>query len=278
MLQVATWFAFIHYDLGVDSTYAVESYAEPDAFGKAKDSGTPYHKNKWGRYLRGLNKPQARLVDAVDTRIPGSKALLSHVLWDAMRVRVNVSKLVKHGVQRLSPDIQRIVVNTNIIWETTGELRTDLGLRQYRMLERRAGIDALACLTMLLRKCAGLRDSEEVLAIARSLYHVLLISCTFEPFSLVAPFVYRIYREQIFPIAGVRLDAIDFAQVADMLGGAAAQILMDNDLRVGSDPRRHIRCMADILRGKHGADLVATFVPAVFVQGDKGPSWNTGSR
>jgi hypothetical protein len=99
---------------------------------------------------------------------------------------------------------------------------------QLDMLKRRAGLDALAALTFLLREAHIQEQAELALRIGDYLYEVLLITCMFSPFRLLIRELFDCFQRRVFADiqhGGERIDinAFDCQILVELLALAVRQ-------------------------------------------------------
>lgn len=199
VLRTALWYTEIKARLNAYTGYEIERLLEPKAFWK-NEYGERVHRNKWSRYEFGKHVPRNALATKVDLKFPGTKRLLNHVLWEALRIKSSTNENVDDWLRQLSPDIQKIIFHASR-HGSENDWHASLSGRQLKMLERRAGIDTLACLTIILQECAKRGERVELFKIGTSLYRVLLILCTTIPIGNFALELLKIYRERVFSLA-----------------------------------------------------------------------------
>lgn len=271
VLRTAFWFAEIKMRLGAPSAYKVERRLENDAFGKNKD-GDIFHRNKWPKYEVGQHVPNDALVTEVDLTLPGTKRLLNHTLWKALKTKNGVNENIEDWLRQLAPDIQKIVFNTDRHSPGNSYRRASISGRQLNMLERRAGIDALACLTILLRESCNQGEQAIALDLGASLYRVLLILCTTAPAGDFALELLDTYREQIFSLVRYEgrkfyLEDCDFLDSVSLLN-MLLRALEDNDL-IGVGWDESVQAVCKLLNGGYGQGFNVKFAVAPLIGPDK---------
>lgn len=261
VLRTAIWFAEIKMRLKASTAYEIERLLEPKAFGKNKD-GDHIHRNKWPKYKAGQHVPNDALVRQVEVKLPGTKRLLNHVLWRALQTKSNVNENIDDWLRQLAPDIQQIVFCEDRHNPGSGSRKTSLSRRQLKMLERRASIDALTCLTILIRESSNQGAQANVLDLGTSLYRVLLILCTTAPIGNFALELLDIYRERIFSLVryeGLRfyLEDIDFLDAVDLLH-TLLLALEDGDL-IGVGWDESVQAISKLFEGGYGQGFNVKF-------------------
>ncbi len=259
VIRVAAWYSEIEKRLGCRSTYSVESELEPEAFGSTKDGLREklYHRNKWRRYRTGRSKPQKALIDRVDERLPGTEALLNHVLWESIRGKRNTQWLLKEGLRRLSPEVQQIIFKPDSNIRPVSYSDFSINIQKLRRLERRASVDVLACLTILLRDAVAHGHSKMAWKIAFSLRRVLLIVCSLGPFQFISPCMFALYSQWIVPFVPAEdgisdIAAFDFQKAMEYLHHRVLQL--EDAYAIGLSYDDSVHAMIDLLNGKYAND------------------------
>jgi len=198
VISNALWFEMIRSELGLPSAYAVEHHLEPHAI-HPKGDGTVKHDCNWAKYAIGDRGPRNARVEKVEIEVPGTTRLLKHPLWDILR-KPSLSALeTEIWIRTLDGDIQAILLrkneqrNQNVM--ARGPVVTKV---QLDMLMRRAGLDALAALVILVRKATRLGQSEMALKICDHIYQVLLITCLLPPFRLLVREIFDCFQRRVF--------------------------------------------------------------------------------
>lgn len=166
------WFHTLRDRVGATSAYQMDGLLDPQQptdFVPAKD-----RKKKWRNYWHGQSVPSEALVAKIELDHPGTRGVLEHVLWDALRRDRAATRHCELWFKRLHPNIQSVVWSRESRHEMGGRLQK-LTSTRYRMLERRAGLDALACLIIWMCERAEAGDQSEASRLARATCRMLLI-------------------------------------------------------------------------------------------------------
>jgi hypothetical protein len=214
VFRAAFWYTNIVMRLHSPSAYDVEMIVERTAFNKSK-SGDSYHTNKWSKYETGSHVPHFLQVDRAERILPGTEWILNHVLWDTLKLSKPIEKNANKWLKRLDPAIQSLVFKKERRGVGNNYARADVNIRLLSQLERRAGMDALACLTILLREAHEQGATHNTLDIGNSIYRVLLIFCSISPSRGLENVLFQIYCTTIFPMAchkdiGFKFEEFDF--------------------------------------------------------------------
>lgn len=264
--------------LSASTAYKIERLLEPKAFGKNKD-GDDIHRNKWPKYEVGQHVPNDALVTQVEAELPGTKRLLNHVLWRALQAAPGVNENIDDWLRQLAPDIQNIVFHKDRLNPGNGSRRDSLSKRQLKMLERRAGIDSLACLTIFLRESCK-NHGKDVFDVGTALYHVLLMLCTTTPLGDFAIELLDVYRDRVF--SQVRHEGLKFhledSDFLDAVGLLHTLLLAleDNDL-IGVEWDDSVQAMCKLLDGGYGQGFNVKFAVAPLI-GPDGPLTDANAK
>lgn len=199
-LRTVYWFHGLRIRARANATYQIEKTFEPGAF-RTDAYGGNYRLNKWNGYKIGLHTPKASLVDSINRKAEGTKDEFEHVLWETLRLSRPAAENVDEWIRRLSPDTQ------NILWAkkssvTGGNRRIrKIHSKALKMIERRASLDALACLTMLLREAHETDQQQLSFQIGKSLCRVLLMLGEFLIGSGICRPLYDYYETSILPLS-----------------------------------------------------------------------------
>jgi len=271
VLRTAFWYAEAKARLSASSAYRIERILEPKAFRKNKD-GDWIHKNKWSKYEVGQHVPNDALATQVDLILPGTKRLLNHTLWKALQTKNSGRENIEDWLRQLAPDIQKIVFNADRHSPGSTSRRASISRRQLKMFERRAGIDALACLTILLRESCNQGEQAIALDLGTSLYRVLLILCTTVPAGDFALELLDIYRERIFSLVRYEgrkfyLEDCDFLDAVSLLNMLLLALEDNGLIGIGWDDR--VQAVCKLLDGGYGQGFNVQFAVAPLIGPDK---------
>lgn len=198
------WFQWLGIRLGTLVPREIQRAIAPETLGLDK-AGEPIRNNKFLGYQRGEHVPQARLVQHAEKVVPWSSQALNHPLWKVLRANGPIRKSAVQWVHQLDREVQAVVLGPfNQI--VGGASRHTLGA-----LERRASLDSLAALTILLRLRHEEGEHEWVWLYARSIFRVLLmIGPHLEDYG-VADKVFQLFVQRIFSLAVLEKKCMDLA-------------------------------------------------------------------
>lgn len=273
VLRTRYWFHGLALRTGTWKPYMLEKIFEgPEAFGKS-ENGDRYHKNKWSGYRDGKHVPLQSLIRRTDNSEcgKGSAEEINHVAWRTMRSNVVAGEVANNWLREMSVDIQAIVFTTEPFNSRCERRR--INRRLLEMLERRSSLDALACLTILLREAHEQGNQELAHKIGHSLFCVLLIVSTTPQVAAIAEELFDLYCERIFPLAswnGFRyaVEDIDFYDMTLYLRALVESVERCTGKGDNAWPNR-VQVMCKLMAGKYGFDVRFAFLPPL---GPDGPS------
>lgn len=198
------WFHSLGIHLGTLVPQDIQRAIAPDT----QDENSKDRKNQNNKFLgyqRGEHVPQARLVQDAEKVVPRSSQALNHPLWKVLRGKGSIRKSALQWVHQLDREVQTAVLGPfNQI--DSGASRHTLGA-----LERRASLDSLAALTILLRLRHEEGEQEWVPLYARSIFRVLLmIGPHLEDYG-VADKVFQLFVQRVFCLAVPEQACMDLA-------------------------------------------------------------------
>lgn len=168
-VRILYWYRFIGREMGTLIPSKLHRLIEHGGIAKH------YGESPNSRYLfysRGEQLPRELITTMVESKAPGATAVLNHVLWRLLREDAKFSKRRdRTWLAELAPEIRGLAT-----FDPFGNLNLWLDERTYRKIERRASLDALALLTLLIR--IGIEEDAHpriIEASAKCLQHVLLI-------------------------------------------------------------------------------------------------------
>lgn len=266
-IRTIYWYEGVRIVTGAPNACALERLIEPESFG-INEFEVPFHRNKWAKYKYGNNTPSVPQVKRVNMHVAGSAKELNHVLWKVLRHSTNVSEHAHDWLQQLAPELQLLVFDCDDNFRLRG------GRQFLAKFERRASIDALACLTILLRVNHENGDFERAWEFAMSTFRVLLmLGHQFEERG-IADALFNIYVERIF--SGIKwggerfyLEEYAFPKWADLLHQFARNSTQTKGRSITWPEEAH--CMFRILEGAKGFDLKRVFAPLIGPEIDTGP-------
>lgn len=190
-LKTIYWFNYLYQQLHARSALAVQRAIDPESI-QTSDGKEVSHSSKWAEYRRGQHKPRPKIIEKAEAKVPGSSAKFNHALWIVLK-DVPISKHAVSMIKTLDASLQPI------LFDIHGRLISNANGHFLRKLERRASLDTLAALTILLKLNLEAGSSEIAWEYAHSTTRVLLIIGKQLDEYGMAEDVYKIYCRDIFP-------------------------------------------------------------------------------
>lgn len=248
VLATALWFEGVRRALRLPTPYAVEHHFAPRAF-RRNAYGDRNHDNNWSKYAIGARCPTPKLVARVENEIPGSGQLLKHPLWSLLRSPGMEARTRKKHLRSLAMEVQRIAFSRR---PGTKAVVTN---RQLAMLERRAGIDALAALVALMYQAREQGRQDVALQVGDYVYNVLLITCMFPPFRHIARELFDCFQRRVFDAVEddgekIYVPTVDCELAIELLSLATRQVRNARDF--GYQREDYVRVCVDLLGTKYG--------------------------
>ena len=174
VLRVQYWFHGVSRALNCSAAYQLEKLFEPQHF-RRQNQRTSYP-NKWGRYAKGDNTPQLKLLQMVEARAPGTQRELQHPLWHFLKRQGSTRPLTPNDMSTLDPNVQTIVFkplhNAHFgaprCWVPFSRQVAD-------KLLRHGDLDALAALVVYWGLAKSQGSSKEIEYVATTIYRMLLV-------------------------------------------------------------------------------------------------------
>lgn len=203
------------------------------------------------------------MVEITERKIPGCSVILYHPLWEILRKGFSENRRPAIGFSLISQDIQRIILPQGIATATFPITQYYRSKTQLQMLERRAGLDALACLSLLLIDAIQTEQSALALDVSRSLFRSLLLICMTKPYNHLEDWIFYCFAKYLLNYvshAGERiaLRSIGFSDLTTLLQW---KILSLEDAGVLWRTKEDLfRGCLRILNGKYGVELGRRFL------------------
>lgn len=251
--RTVAWFNFLKRQCGATSAYQMDLLLETQP--KQGRSVECDHKNKWRSYRKGLHTPSLELVNAIEKTHAGGCAVLNHILWTTLRSDRCASSHADLWLGELHPEIQKIVYQYDPGLGFSKTIRQSLNRTQLNMLERRAGLDALACLVILLRQAIEKNDGVFAQSVSRHVCRMLLIlGPIFSALGIRTPLV-QYFEQGILPLAAIDGKYYQFwnssYQLAARQLNVVANLIEGDENREFTDTER-IALRVQILDGQRG--------------------------
>jgi len=256
VLSTAIWTEKVKEREPFASYYAMEKFFEPDAFGKNVNGS--YHRNKWSKYAVGLSRPAMKLIGHVENIYPNTQQIIEHPIWEILRAGTTKNKDITLWINRLSPQIQSIY-HWNGHYLSPYSKYKNQSTVQLQMAERRAGVDALALISILLLE--AINNDGRKMFIHRamcSLYTVLLITCLESPYGIFSDELFDCFNRRIFMQVhpeGYRL-ALELIEVKEIIRLLLYELRRIGNYRnIKAERNSVIRVILKMLSGNYGFDL-----------------------
>lgn len=222
------WFQCLGDRLGKHEARAVQRAVAPNTIG-VDDRGEPIKNGKFLTYKRGERTPSARLVEQIEQQVPRSARNLNHPLWQVLRTSKPIKTSACQWVRQLDPEIQRFVLSN-------GEVSMGWGRHILEPLERRASLDSLAALTIMLRLHHEQGNPLAAWDLAQVVFRVLLILGSMFEDHAIAERIFKIYVSRVFslvvlPGKRIALEDYDYPTWSGFLNRLA------DELRAQSEPQ-----------------------------------------
>lgn len=164
---------------GKRTPYALGKHLQPGTYRKNSEK-IPFHHNLWTKYAHGEVVPSASLLQAIEAKVPGSRANFRHVLFDALDPTLPIKRVGDDLLRRMHPGVQRAVFGVASL--KLGEYRRRAHLSKVLpLLEAQGHLDALAAAIVLLREALDAKREADVYALGVAVHHTLLIACATSP-------------------------------------------------------------------------------------------------
>lgn len=214
-VRTVYWFRYLEDWLGTDQPREIQRIIAPDTIGLDANGGRKQN-NRFLGYSKGEHVPRAPLIASAERVAPRSSRVLNHALWMALRQEGSVTKLAEGWIRQLDPEIQRIVLSSG------GEI--ELGPNRHRIgaLERRAGMDSLAALTIIFRMSHEQGEAEWAWLYAESIFRVLLLMWPYLDRWGIADQLFQIFVQRVFSLVSFQgkrmgLENYDYPTMAQLL-------------------------------------------------------------
>lgn len=266
-IRTVNWFRSLGDEFDTYIPRNIQRYLEPNKSDR-DINGDYIRNNKYLEYSQGLHVPRASLIARADQLVPGSEWEINHVLWTVLRHKGSIRGKEHAWIQQLVPQVQSIVFELNY------EIRLKGGRHYLGSLERRASLDSLTALTILLRMNHELQDSEQVWECAKSIFRVLLMLGSEFNDRQIADRVFSLYSERIFSLArhrGLRMymEEFNYPVVSGILCELAELLRLKTSH--ARDRKQESFYALQLLNGKRSRFLQNFFQPLVGPDLDIGP-------
>jgi hypothetical protein len=232
------WFSLLREYFGTEEPRDIQRGLAPQTCG-LDTNGDLIRNNKFLGYSLGEHVPQARLISEAQRKVPRSEWVINHPIWSILRAQGSVQNAARGWLKQLAPDIECICMQSD------GNVAVGPNRHVSGSLERRAGLDSLAALTILLRLSIEQKEQEWAWEYAQSTFRTLLVMGNELDKMGVAERIFQLYAQRIFSLVefeGKRLapEDYDFVNRAWLLDKLAEDI-RENYLQHGEQRKRERR-------------------------------------
>lgn len=189
-MRTIFWFRRLGDRLGTHQPREIQREISPDTVGM-DSAGEKIRNNKFLDYARGKHVPHPRLVQQAEQRVPHSAWVLDHPLWQVLGAPKLTKKRALQWVRQLDLDVQRFALSN-------GEVSMSTDRHTLDPLERRASLDSLAALTIMLRLSLEQNNASAAFGHASVIHRVLLMLGPMFERHTVAEQVFQIYVTRFF--------------------------------------------------------------------------------
>ena len=142
-IRTIYWFNVLYKALNAKSALSVQREIDPESIQKYRGKEIS-HSSKWSEYRRGLHTPRLSILEKAEAKVEGSTLAFNHPLWTILKTN-DISKRKVSLIKSLDPALQPL------LFDIHGRLIQSSNRHFLGKLERRASIDSLAALTILLK-------------------------------------------------------------------------------------------------------------------------------
>lgn len=191
-IRTIYWFNFLSKKLNIPSALGIQRVIDPGSIRMVADKEIS-HSSKWAEYRRGIHSPRKNIIDRAETKVRGSSNIFNHLLWEILE-REKVAEDFNELYKKLKPEIQLLIIDNH------GKVNTRASKQFLGKFERRASLESLAALTLLLKYNYEMGYSERAWEYAHSIFRVLLILGNHFGEYGVAETVFDLFDQRIFSL------------------------------------------------------------------------------
>lgn len=260
-VRVKFWYEGVRKRSKLSTAYALEQHFEPESFRRRTNNDKPSYRCKWQNYEIGLHTPQPRLLERVNSLLPGSLQELRHPLWDVLKLKPNRSTLSETFLQRLNPKVLAVLLKQTGDMEVHFE-RAMVTRALIIKLKKIADLDALAALVWLLYEALFNKNRKRSEDLARGIYDILIMrSIWWEERKLAAPLL-TIFTQRILS-QGAPPHLVFEMSTQEIIDASAALNLMvhinQGSIRIGLSWHQRASVMLKLLNGRRTLSGLAPF-------------------
>jgi len=198
-IKTVYWAFGLCHETGIYKPYGLERRFEPGAFRK-NAKGDPYRLNKWTGYLKGRHEPRCVLA-LVQDAYPRANDCLRSPIWPALAAGPLTRGQLGKLLLRLEIPIQELITQHGLWPGKLGTSRKLIDEKFAAALERRACLDALGAVVLLLRLARAESDHEAAYRWGKWLWRMLVLLGPLLAHREVALALADLIEERIMPMA-----------------------------------------------------------------------------
>lgn len=196
--RTVCWFKLLKRNTGATTIDQMRSCLEVKS--ASDDDKRDNGNKKWQEYSWGRRTPNPELSAQIDALHPGSRVLLNHLLWDVLRFERPITKYGESWLSRLHPEIQTFIFPRNALLGSEKKTPVQLNNMHFSMLERRASLDTLACLVILIRQSANAGNEKQTDRLCyRACRMLLILAPIFSNCGVLRPFS-EYFEQNVLPL------------------------------------------------------------------------------
>lgn len=173
-LRTVYWYNGVQQAAQVFSARGLERRFEPEAFWVSGDHERQ-RRNKWGKYRMGQHVPFETNVAKVDVEFPSLRRDLNHPLWQILAWREASTFKYKDFLPLLDWNIQQVLLTRGAFDQPLRKRAASIDRRLANALERRASLDALAAIVLLIHQTYATRQMAHMHEWIGRMYRMLVI-------------------------------------------------------------------------------------------------------
>ncbi|MDR7282906.1 MULTISPECIES: hypothetical protein [Pseudomonas fluorescens group] len=255
-LSIRYWYESLRAGASLTIPSQLQEKFEPDAISRTEKGTIEFTKNKWSGYGRGDHRPQKALLAKVELVAPGSTRALDHPLWLALDITKTQILKGDEFLRRLTPEIQCLVLQPNDQLIASANF-SPFSKRRLDQILRKPNLDALACLTWLLRKAHANQDNNIELIFTALHNALIMLAMDLQSLNIALPLI-RKFIDNILPLGlppylKQLMTPEDYLILSFILNATAHHKLAR--LKRPTSWKSRSSFMLDLLNGKYGFDM-----------------------
>lgn len=258
-LRSKAWLRTLCVELGVESHREIQRIVNPASM-VASVYGPRVPNSKFKAYDEGTSVPSPKLVVEVEKIVPGSSTVLNHVLWRVLRSCGSIEKNAKGWMYELVP----LAPTIGFVLAPDHQIVLQGDHHFLPALERRAGFEALAALTIIFKLNLEGGNTEQAWAVAQSIFRVLLLMGPKLLNLGIAQELFDVYVERIFSQVTFDGNAFDLENYKFEAKAAFLEVLVERlhtQLASARDRRMRSYYGIQVLDGRCFIESGKVFLP-----------------